>query len=148
MSIARGPEMLRLTRRYRFCASHRLHSPALSEAENRELYGKCNNPHGHGHDYLLEITVAGPLETKTGKLVNVTQMDCLVDESILRSMDHRDLNSEVPEFAHMVPTSENLALAIGRRLNESWTACFGSGGPQLDNVRLHETRRNRFELKP
>ncbi len=147
MSITLGPETLRLTRRYRFCASHRLHSSALSASENRELYGKCNNPHGHGHDYLLEITVAGTLETETGKLVDVSQLDRLVNASILNNMDHRDLNSEVAEFAEMVPTSENLALVIGRRLNESWTACFGAEGPSLDNVRLHETARNRFELK-
>ncbi len=140
--------MLRLTRRYRFCAAHRLHSSALSESENRELYGKCNNPHGHGHDYLLEITVAGPLEARTGKLVNVSHLDRLVETSILNKLDHRDLNSEVPEFEALMPTSENLALVIGRRLNDSWPACFGAEGLSLDNVRLHETGRNRFDLKP
>jgi 6-pyruvoyltetrahydropterin/6-carboxytetrahydropterin synthase len=137
--------MIRLTRRYGFCASHRLHSDALTEEANRELYGKCNNPHGHGHNYSLEITVAGTLAGNTGVLMRPGDLDAFVEEYILREMDHRHLNADVPEFSALVPTSENLAQVIENRLNKGWSGRF-PGGPRLEKVRLQETRRNRFEL--
>ena len=139
--------MIRVTRRYRFSASHRLHSDSLSEAENQDLYGKCNNPHGHGHDYVLEVMVAGPVDKNTGLAVSVTALDGLVNASILRDFDQHDLNSEIPEFRELVPTSENVARVIERRLNENWNTHFAADGPRLYNIRLHETKRNRFELK-
>ena len=137
---------MRLSRRYRFCASHRLHSDSLTETENQETYGKCNNPYGHGHNYVLDVTVSGRLDPVTGQVVSLGALDRLVDECILREMDHRNLNEEVPEFAKLVPTSENLAVVIERRLKGEWEDRFTASGPRLDNVSLLETRRNRFDV--
>ena len=138
--------MTRLTRRYRFSASHRLHSTELSESKNRELYGKCNNPYGHGHDYVLEVSLEGPLDPATGRVVNVEAMDRLVREQVLEVFDHKDLNSDVPEFAAVTPTTENLAVEIRRRLTEHWKAAFREPSPALQRIRIHETRRNVFEI--
>lgn len=139
--------MIRLTRLYRFCASHRLHTERLNAAENQEVYGKCNNPHGHGHNYQLEVTVGGPLDRESGRIVDLPSLDGLVQAHVLDAFDHRDLNSEVPEFTSLVPTSENLALVIEQRLQKEWGSRFPGGWPRLENVRLHETPRNRFDLK-
>jgi len=132
----------RLTRRYRFCASHRLHTAALSDEANRELYGKCNNPWGHGHNYVLEIGVTGTVPLDSGQLVLVDALDELVERSVLREFDHRDLNRDVAAFARVVPTSENVAMEIRSRLLSAWPAEF----PKLAGVRLWETKRNIFEL--
>ena len=137
---------MRLSRRYKFCASHRLHSESLTERENQDTYGKCNNPHGHGHDYVLDVTVSGRLNRITGQVVSVAALDGLVNECILRDMDHRNLNEEVPEFANLVPTSENLAVVIEQRLKGKWDDRFSASGPRLHNVSLLETRRNRFDV--
>lgn len=138
--------MIHLTRRYRFSASHRLHSASLSERENRELYGKCNNPHGHGHDYILEVSVGGAIDEAQGRVVDVEALDRLVSEHVLEVFDHKNLNSEIPEFARVAPTTENLASEIRRRLNGNWKAVFLGGTPALARIRLHETKRNVFEL--
>jgi 6-pyruvoyltetrahydropterin/6-carboxytetrahydropterin synthase len=97
--------VFRVTRRYQFAASHRLHSGELSEEENRRLYGKCNNPHGHGHNYVVEVSVRGPLEGTTGRAVDIAVLDELVRREVVRPFDHRNLNREVPVFASVVPTS-------------------------------------------
>ncbi|MEK7405213.1 MAG: 6-carboxytetrahydropterin synthase [Acidobacteriota bacterium] len=138
--------MTRLTRRYRFSASHRLHAAPLSEAGNREVYGKCNNPFGHGHNYVLEIGVEGPVDPGSGRVVNVAALDGLVEREILQTLDRSDLNAEVPEFAVVVPTTENLALEIRRRLRAGWAGAFGETGPRLARIRIQETRRNIFEI--
>ena len=135
-----------LSRRYRFCASHRLDSPGLSEQENRDTYGKCNNPHGHGHNYVLDVTVSGGVNRVTGQVAPVGLLDALVDECVLQAMDHRNLNAEVAEFTNLVPTSENLAMVIEKRLKDRWDDRFSASGPRLENVRLLETRRNRFDV--
>jgi 6-pyruvoyltetrahydropterin/6-carboxytetrahydropterin synthase len=132
---------VRLTRRYRFAASHRLDSPALSAEENRKLYGKCNNPYGHGHDYSLEISVEGPLNAD-GMVVDRQALDRLVEERILRLLDHKNLNQDVPEFEGVVPTTENLASAIERRLRQHWNLA-----PSLARIRIAETDRNVFEME-
>lgn len=134
---------MRLTRRYRFCSSHRLHSPALTDAENRDVYGKCNNPHGHGHNYVLDVTVAGPVDAETGKLADTKALDRLVNEQVVLAFDHRDLNREMPRA---VPTTENLAAEIRARLRAGWKDAFPDGAPALAGVRIHETKRNIFEL--
>ena len=137
-----------VTRRYRFAASHRLHSSGLSETQNRDLYGKCNNPYGHGHDYILEVSVAGPLDAISGQVVNVTALDCLVQDQILRDFDHRYFNADVPEFsADLVPTSENILRVIEDRLSVNWGKTFPGEWPRLEGIRLQETKRNRFELR-
>jgi len=137
----------RLTRRYRFAAAHRLHAPWLTPAENREIYGKCNNPHGHGHDYVLEVTIYGEVDARTGRVGPVGKLDRLVRERVLAELAHADLSRDVPAFAQQVPTTENLVQEIGRRLRESWLPVFGPSGPQLDRIRLHETRRNMIEAE-
>jgi 6-pyruvoyltetrahydropterin/6-carboxytetrahydropterin synthase len=133
--------MPRLTRRYHFAASHRLSSPELSEAENRRLYGKCNYPHGHGHDYTLEVSVEGPMNAD-GQVVNREALDRVVEQWVLRLVDHKNLNLDVPEFNGAVPTTENLAFFIERRLREGWNLTA-----RLARIRIIETARNTFELE-
>jgi 6-pyruvoyltetrahydropterin/6-carboxytetrahydropterin synthase len=135
--------MIRLTRRYRFSASHRLHSTDLSDAENRALYDKCNNLFGHGHNYQVEISVRGPVNPRTGRVAWVGLLDELVRREVVEPFDRCNLNSDIPEFRNMVPTSENLAIAIERRLRARWPAGFAA----LDRVRIRETRKNAFELR-
>ena len=138
--------MIRLTRRYRFAASHRLHTPRLSDEENRELYGKCNNPYGHGHNYAVEISLRGPVDETTGRAVDLAALDRLVQAVVLDAFDHRNMNIEIPQFRHLVPTSENLGLEIDRRLRASWQTEFAGEWPRLDKVRIAETERNIFEV--
>jgi 6-pyruvoyltetrahydropterin/6-carboxytetrahydropterin synthase len=137
---------MRLTRRYRFSASHRLHAPALDEQRNREIYGKCNNPYGHGHDYTLEVVVAGEPEGATGRLIALGALDGLVESVIIKTMDRRDLNSQVEEFGGLVPTTENLAAVVAARLAAAWPGAFASAAARLEKVRIHETKRNIFEV--
>jgi 6-pyruvoyltetrahydropterin/6-carboxytetrahydropterin synthase len=133
-----------LTRRYRFSAAHRLHSPQLSDVQNREIYGKCNNPYGHGHDYVLEVTLRGPVDERLGSLLPVETLDRMVRRVVLESVDRRNLNVEVAEFAALVPTTENLALVIADRLKTAWTGACGSA--KLEKVMIRETKRNIFEV--
>ncbi len=139
--------MTRLTRRYRISASHRLHSPALSEEENRRVFGKCNNPHGHGHDYTLEVTARGPVDERTGTLLSLDALDRLVRERVLDAFHLKDLNQQSAEFAGAIPTTENLASAIAARLSTHWRQTFPGPWPELDRIRILETRNNRFETR-
>ena len=127
-----------LTRRYMFSASHRLHSKGMSDAENRETYGKCNNPHGHGHNYALEVTVSGEVQAATGMVCNRKDLDGFVDRAILQNFDIQNLNL-LPEFADDVPTTENLCIALYDILQRGFT------GAHLERVRLEQTIRNSFE---
>lgn len=131
---------MKLTRRYRFAASHRLDVPELSPDENRRLFGKCNNPFGHGHDYVLEVTVEGRPDD-SGQLVNRRELDSLVMANVLGKLDHRNLNTDVPELDRVPPTTENLAGAIHQMLRSGWTL-----PARLARVRISETDRNIFEL--
>jgi len=139
--------MIRVTRRYHFAASHRLHSPRFSEQANRELYGKCNNPHGHGHDYVLEVTAVGPLDPASGQAVKTSALDRLVTEQVLADFDHKYVNADLAAFRELVPTSENIIGVIEGRLKHHWHEAFPGKWPQLQSVRLQETRRNRFESR-
>lgn len=138
---------MRVTRRYRFAASHRLHSDGFSEDENRNLYGKCSNPFGHGHDYVLDVTASGPVNASSGQVVHVPTLDRLVMEQVLKDFDHRYMNADLNEFQKLVPTSENIIRVIEDRLTARWTAVFPGGWPRLEGIRLRETKRNVFELK-
>jgi 6-pyruvoyltetrahydropterin/6-carboxytetrahydropterin synthase len=140
--------VISLTRRYRFCASHRLHSPSLSEAQNQALYGKCNNPHGHGHDYVLEVSAAGPVDAKSGQAVRVVALDHLVRSNVIEQFDHRSLNHDVASMADIVPTTENLATEIRRILQSAWLSAFPTGQPKLAGVALFETKKNSVQIKP
>ena len=137
--------MIRLTRRYRFSASHRLHTAALSDDRNRELYGKCNNAYGHGHNYVLELTVEGPVDACTGRVCDLQKLDGLVTQHVIANLDHKNLNEDAPEFRSMIPTSENIVAAIAERLKRSWRSGFAGEWPRLSRIRLQETRRNSFE---
>ena len=132
---------MKLTSRYRFSASHRLDTPAMSPEENRKLYGKCNNPYGHGHDYVLDVTVAGSPD-ESGQVVRRGALDALVRERILARFDHHNLNTDIAELAGVVPTTESLAVTIEKALADGWPL-----QAKLDRVRISETERNIFELK-
>lgn len=138
--------MIRVTRRYRFAASHRLHTDSLTAERNREVYGKCNNPHGHGHDYILEVSARGPVDPETGLALRVESLDALVREQVLQALQMRNLNLDVPEFADRVPTSENVALVVRARLAAAWKQWFAGAWPVLEKVRIRETPRNSIEV--
>jgi 6-pyruvoyltetrahydropterin/6-carboxytetrahydropterin synthase len=138
--------VFRVTRRYEFAASHRLHAAELSEEENRRLYGKCNNPYGHGHNYVVEVSVRGPLEGSTGRAVDAAALDELVRREVVVPFDHKNLNREVAVFSGVVPTSENLGVEICRRLKRNWQQVFPGEWPKLERIRIGETARNIFEV--
>jgi 6-pyruvoyltetrahydropterin/6-carboxytetrahydropterin synthase len=127
-----------LTRRYHFSASHRLHSPKLSDEENRRVYGKCNNPYGHGHNYTVEVTLAGPVDRATGMIANLGELDPFVEHEVIEAFDLKYLNKEVPAFKADIPTTENVAREIYRRLKKFPAA-------RLERVRIEETSKNSFE---
>ena len=127
-----------LTRRYMFSASHRLHSDQFSEEENRLTYGKCNNPFGHGHNYMIEITVSGFVDDQTVMVCNLVDLDGVVQDKILERYDHQNLNL-MPEFKNTVPTTENLCISIYEIVSR------GFHEAHLDKVRIEETMMNSFE---
>jgi len=127
-----------LTKRYWFSASHRLHREDLSAGENRELYGKCNNPHGHGHNYALEVTVAGQVDPSTGMVCNLADLDAFIDKNILERFGHENLNT-LPEFNGAVPTTENLCIEIYSILTQ------GFRHAEIEKIRMEETMLNSFE---
>jgi len=127
-----------LTRRYLFSASHRLHNVEMSAAENQSTYGKCNNPHGHGHNYMLEVTVSGPVNQSTGMVCNLVDLDQAVEREVLSRYNLENLNT-LQEFAVTVPTTENLCMQIFEILQR------GFPHAHLDKVRLEETMMNSFE---
>ena len=129
---------LHLSRRYRFSASHRLHSEQLGEEENWRVYGKCNNPYGHGHNYVVEVAVSGPVNSETGMIANLADLDAFVEREVIEQFDHKYLNEEIAEFRASVPTTENVCIEIFNRLSRFPQA-------RLERVRVEETGSNRFE---
>jgi len=127
-----------LTRRYWFAASHRLHCESMSAEENLAVYGKCNNPHGHGHNYAVEVTVAGQVEPETGMVCNLADLDSFVNEKILERFGHENLNT-LEEFQGTVPTTENLCVELFRILEQ------GFRHARVEKVRVEETMLNSFE---
>ena len=127
-----------LTRRYRFSASHRLHSEQMSDAENTAVYGKCNNPFGHGHNYVLEVTVNGQVDESTGMICNLVDLDKCVQREVVDRFDLENLNMR-PEFANQVPTTENLCTVIYDILQREFHLAH------LERVRIQETMMNSFE---
>ncbi len=140
----KGKSLVHLTRRYMSSASPRVHTPRLADGENSQIYGKCNNPGGHGHNYFLEVTVAGPIDPLTGMVVNLAELDGYVQNAILTPFDQTSLNGQ-PIFAKLVPTSENLCLEIHRILRERWEELPSGKKARLQCVRLEETSSNFFE---
>ena len=125
--------MVYLTRKAEFSASHFYHNPKFSPEENKRIFGKCNNSHGHGHNYTLEVTVAGAVDERTGFVIDLKWLKELVNREVIDDLDHRHLNKEVPEFRDKIPTTENLAIAIWNRLAGKLD------GARLHRVRLYET---------
>jgi 6-pyruvoyltetrahydropterin/6-carboxytetrahydropterin synthase len=129
---------LSLSRRYSFPASHRLFRAEWSFEQNMRVFGKCANPHGHGHNYTLEVTVTGPVNAGTGMIANLTDLDEFVRKNVLDAFDHANLNEQIPEFRDAVPTTENLCRVIFHRL-----AAFPHA--RLERIRIEETGKNSFE---
>ena len=129
---------IELGRRYRFSASHRLHSPKLSEEENHRVYGKCNNPYGHGHNYVVEVSVSGTVNPATGMIANLVDLDTFVEREVIEPFDHKSLNEDVAAFREIVPTTENVCKEIYQRLKHFSKA-------KLERVRVEETGNNTFE---
>jgi 6-pyruvoyltetrahydropterin/6-carboxytetrahydropterin synthase len=129
---------IELGRRYRFAASHRLHSQALSDDENWRVYGKCNNPYGHGHNYVVEISVSGNVDPATGMIVNLSDLDGFVEREVIEAFDHKSLNEDVAAFQDRVPTTENICIEIFDRLKHFPLV-------KVERVRVEETSNNAFE---
>jgi 6-pyruvoyltetrahydropterin/6-carboxytetrahydropterin synthase len=127
-----------LSRRYLFSASHRLDNAAMSAQENRDTYGKCNNPYGHGHNYTVEVTVSGQVDGKTGMVCNLADLDMFMEREVLTRYDKENLNT-LKEFSEQVPTTENLCVQIYEIVHRGFTRAH------LERVRLEETMMNSFE---
>ena len=139
--VAQQSPVAHLSRRYRFAASHRLHADSLDSAGNRELFGKCNNPFGHGHNYFVQVTVAGPVSAETGMVVNLADLDGFAERELLDRFDETNLNQH-ELFRELVPSTENLCLELWRvfaRFAEQHTPL------QLKRVRVEETSNNAFD---
>ena len=141
-NIAEGRKLIRLTRSYRFAASHRLNVPQYTSEQNQELFGKCNNPHGHGHNYLVQITVEGPIDPQTGLVVDPAAMDRLVTAEVVNHFDHRYINEDLPEFKTRMASTEVIGEVMEERLLAVWPASF----PRLKEIQILETKRNSFRF--
>ncbi|MCS6926152.1 MAG: 6-carboxytetrahydropterin synthase [Candidatus Binatia bacterium] len=130
--------MILCTKTFGFSAAHRLHSEALSEEDNRVVFGKCNNPHGHGHNYTLEVTIRGEVDPRSGQLVNARLLETVVQQEVIERFDHKHLNEEVPEFRGVNPTGENIAKVI-------WDLLKPRLGECLVKVGVWETPKSLFE---
>jgi len=123
-----------ITRKARFCAAHRYHREDWTDAKNQEVFGSCNNPFGHGHNYEIEVTITGDVDPETGMVLNLREVDAIVQGEIVARFDHRHINEEIDEFRNTVPTTENLVLYAWRRL----APVFADRGVRLCRVRLRE----------
>jgi 6-pyruvoyltetrahydropterin/6-carboxytetrahydropterin synthase len=138
--------MMQVTRKYSFSASHRLHAGSLSEAENNEIFGKCNNPYGHGHNYELFVTARGPVDPESGMAVDTAKLDQLVSRQVLSAFHFKNMNTDVPAFRQTVPTTENVGIEIQRMIRDGWCEVFPGDWPRFEKVRIYETDRNIFEV--
>ena len=129
-----------VTRLLRFNAAHRVHNPALSDAENAELFGKCNNPHWHGHNYTLEVSVRGPIDARSGYVIDLAKLKHLVERTVVDHVDHRNVNVEVEFMRGVNPTTENLVVAMWRQIAPALP-----DGVRLVRLKLGETENNYVE---
>lgn len=125
--------MVYLTRKAEFSASHYYHNDEFTAEENKRIFGKCNNPNGHGHNYTLEVTVKGQVDQRSGFVVDLKQLKDVMNREVIEAMDHRHLNKEVAEFHNRIPTTENLAISIWNRLQPKLKVA------ELHRVRVYET---------
>jgi 6-pyruvoyltetrahydropterin/6-carboxytetrahydropterin synthase len=127
-----------LHRRYRFSASHRLHHPGWTDEENLRIYGKCANPHGHGHNYVLDVALSGPVDPATGMITNLADLDAFIERKVLAEFDHVYLNEQVPAFRSLVPTTENMCRVVFNRMRSYPHA-------RVEAIGIEETGANSFE---
>jgi len=125
--------MVFLTRKAEFSASHYYHNPEFTPEENQRIFGKCNNPNGHGHNYMLEVTVKGQVDSRSGFVVDLKELKDIMNREVIEALDHRFLNKEVPEFGKLMPTTENLAINIWNRLTPKLKVAA------LHRIRVYET---------
>ncbi len=132
--------MISVTRKAHFSAAHRLTNPAWSAEHNEAVFGKCNNPAYHGHNYVVEVTVSGPIDPETGYVIDLKVLKDLIDAHVIEPLDHKNLNTDVPFLHGIIPTAENIAVAIWNQLV--------SRLPQgtLEEIVLHETEHNRVKV--
>lgn len=129
-----------VVRRAHFCAAHRVYNPEWSDQKNMEVFGPCSHPNYHGHNYMLEVMVRGEVDPHTGYVVDLRLLKQLIEEEVMEPFDHKNLNIDTEEFSRLVPSTENLALVIWRRLRRRLPAHLELG------VRLHETVNNYVEV--
>jgi 6-pyruvoyltetrahydropterin/6-carboxytetrahydropterin synthase len=134
--MKKAPRKAFITRRLTFSAAHRLHSDKLSPEENRRVFGKCNHPNGHGHNYVLEVTVTGPIDATTGMVFNLTDLKDVMTDVIEHDIDHKNLNMDVPAFKNLNPTAENIAVVLWDLLEKRLKPGL------LHEVKLIETENN------
>ena len=140
-TLVESPPM-RLTRAYEFAASHRLYSRHLTEEQNLELFGKCSYPNGHGHNYVLEITVEGPIDPQSARVIDPVSLDEIVNREIVDRYDHRHFNHDIPEFTDLVPSTELVTKVAWERLVDHIPP-----PARLISVAIQETARNKFEYR-
>jgi len=133
--------MVYVTRRETFAAAHRLYIPGKSDSENEKIFGKCSNPNWHGHNYTLEVVVRGKPEVETGFVIDIKVLKEIIRERVINKVDHKNLNIETDFMKGIIPTSENITMAIWNQLNDK----IPSG--ELYSVKLYETENNYFEYK-
>lgn len=132
--MSRGRELY-ISRKARFSASHRYYNPTWSEEKNREVFGPCSNPFGHGHNYEVEVTVAGSVDPETGMVINLREIDEVLQDEVISRMDHRHLNEEVQEFKDRIPTTENLSIVVWERMAPR----LAKKNARLYRVRIYES---------
>jgi 6-pyruvoyltetrahydropterin/6-carboxytetrahydropterin synthase len=133
--------MIFVTRREVFSSSHRLHNRELTDEENYEIFGKCNSPNGHGHNYILEVVVSGEIDPKTGYVIDLKQLKTIILDNVIKKVDHKHLNYDVDFLEGINPTTENVAVGIWDQIVDK----LPSG--KLYSVKLHETENNYIEYK-
>ncbi len=129
-----------ITKRVTFCAGHRLFNPAFDDAQNLKVFGECSNPNGHGHNYVLEVSVTGPVDPQTGMILNLKDLKAIIDDAVVAHVDHKNLNLDVDFMRGTIPTTENLAQRIWDILSDRF------GKNVLTRVVLWESENNRFEV--
>lgn len=135
--------MITVTRKVEFCAAHRLYNPAWDDAKNKEVFGKCSNLHGHGHNYILNVSVSGPLDEESGMIVNVSTLGALLKREVVDTLDHRNLNTDVDFLAGVITTMENIAVKLAERLVQPLSVM----GLQLVRLELSESNKNSVTLE-
>ncbi len=133
--------MIYVTRREVFSASHRIYNPRLSDEENIKLYGKCSNPNGHGHNYELEVTIAGEINPETGYLIDLSELKNIIRKNVIEKLDHKNLNIDVEFLKGKIPTAENILISIWEQLKDK----IPNG--RLYSIKLYETENNYVEFR-